>query len=547
MMSEPTQETAVLAGAPAPGPLGPQREQRRVGLGGLARALPPLLVLTALGGLLLWGHGTDWTIPKFSALTGSRPERPDDWCGAHSVPESQCVECNPSLLPRPKAHGWCRRHGVHECPLEHPELAQLAAPPPVVADDLARAQRALEFAPRPENNDKCKAHERRIQFTSQEAVERAGIRVDEACRAVDSRWRTPVVEFATANGETAYDQTCTARLSPRVPGTVFEVYKQAGDAVKQGEVLALVDAAEVGKAKSDFLQALVRVRLRQETLQRLEKGYRDGAVSEQAYRDYAAASSEAGIRLTTAKEAMTNLGLPVEVDSLVGVPQDQLADRLRFLGLPGSVTASLDPRTTTGNLLAITAPFDGLVVARRVVRGEVVDPAKVLFVVADVRRLWLTLDLRLEDARWLRLGQKVLFRPDGSQEEAHGSVTWISTEADPKTRTLKARALFDNREGRLRANVFGTGKIVLREESQAVVVPNGAVHWEGDCYVVFVRDKNYQKPGAPKVFHTRTVRLGARVGHVTEIIAGVLPGEWVAAEGSGALRAELLRANLGEG
>ncbi len=112
---------------------------------------------------------------------------------------------------------------------------------------------------------------------------------------------------------------------------------------------------------------------------------------------------------------------------------------------------------------------------------------------------------------------------------------------------MKTRAILANADGRLRANTFGDGKVVLREEQQAVVVPNAAIHWEGDCYVVFVRDKNFLKPGAPKVFHIRTVRVGAKDDKQTEIIAGVLPGELVATTGSGTLRAELLRGNLGEG
>jgi cobalt-zinc-cadmium efflux system membrane fusion protein len=177
----------------------------------------------------------------------------------------------------------------------------------------------------------------------------------------------------------------------------------------------------------------------------------------------------------------------------------------------------------------------------------VVDTNKILFVVVDTSQVWLTLDLRLEDTKSLRLGQKVCFQPDGSKEVERGTITWASTEVDHKTRTVKVRAVLNYAEGRLRANTFGVGKIILREEAQAVVVPNGAVHWEGDCYVVFVRDKNYLKAGAPKVFHTRTVRLGAKDDKNTEIIAGVLPGELVATKGSATLRAELLRGNLGEG
>ena len=89
--------------------------------------------------------------------------------------------------------------------------------------------------------------------------------------------------------------------------------------------------------------------------------------------------------------------------------------------------------------------------------------------------------------------------------------------------------------------------MILRQEKQAVVVPSEAVQWEGDCHIVFVRDKDYLQEGAPKVFHTRTVRPGAKDGGNTEIIAGVLPGELVAARGSAVLRAELLKNSLGEG
>jgi cobalt-zinc-cadmium efflux system membrane fusion protein len=381
-MSEPATKAAVLDAPPAPGPQTAPISRKRTLLGWLGRTTPPLFVFIALGGLLVWGHHTGWTIPKFSALSRGADEAKDDWCSEHGVPESQCVECNPALLPRPKAFGWCKLHGVHECPLCHPEVAQLKTPPQITAADLDRAKRALEFAERPENNSKCKLHERRIQFVSQEAVQKAGIEVEPV-------WTATVVEAVTGNGEITYDQTQMARLSARVPGTVFQVYKKTGDPVKKGEVLALVDAAEVGKAKSEFLTALVQVRLRTQTLERMEEIYTRGALPERTLRDQTAAVSEARIRLTTAQEGMTNLGLPVDVESLKDVPQEKLADRLRFLGLPESVTISLDAKKTTGNLLAVTAPFNGVVVSRQMVGGEVVDSRKILFVAVDVRQMWL--------------------------------------------------------------------------------------------------------------------------------------------------------------
>ncbi len=315
--------------------------------------------------------------------------------------------------------------------------------------------------------------------------------------------------------------------------------------MKQGEVVALVDAAEVGRAKSEFLQALVEARLKAKTLEDLSAAASSGAIPERKLREAEAALSEANIRLTATQQALANLGLPLQTESLKAVPEEQLADRVRLLGVPKALSDSLDSRTT-GNLLPVRSPLEGVVVSRDVVAGEVVDSTKVLFAVADVRQMWLNLDVRLEDAKRLALGQQVRFWPDGGQE-ADGHITWISTEADHQTRTVKVRASLPNSDGRLRANTFGTGKVILHVENQAVVVPNTAVQWEGCCYVVFVRDKDFLRDGVPKVFHVRTVRLGSKDDKQTEIVAGLLPGEVVATTGSSLLRAELLKGNLGEG
>jgi cobalt-zinc-cadmium efflux system membrane fusion protein len=509
-------------------------------LGWVGRTVPPLVVFGMLIGLLAWGHHSGWTMPKFSALAAGSSDAKSDWCEEHSVPESECVECNPKLMPRPKSFGWCKAHGVHDCPLEHPEVAQVAGRPKVTAADLERAKRALEFAVRPENSNLCKLHDHRIQFASIAAMEKAGVEVEPV-------WTAPMVESVGGSGEIIYDATRTARLSARVPGTVARAYKQVGDRVHRGEVVALVDAAEVGRAKSEFLHAVAQVRLRTKSAESLMKLGRSGATSEFRVQEAESALSEARIRLTAAQQALTNLGLPVQADSLYAVADDQLAEYVRFLGIPKPLANSLDATTSIGNLLPVTAPLDGVVVSRDVVAGEVVDTAKVLCVVIDVSRLWLTLDIRLEDASGVKLGQPVRFRPDGSKDEASGIVSWVSTEADHKTRTVKVRAALDNAAGRLKANTFGAGRVILREEKHSVVVPNAAIQWEGDCFVVFVRDKDFLKVGSPKVFHTRTVRIGAVDDKNTEIIAGVLPGELVAVKGSAVLRAELLRGNLGEG
>ncbi len=505
--------------------------------GRIARAIPPVVIFAALGGLLVWGHQSGWTLPKFSALRGDTAA-PDDWCPNHGVPESECVECRPELMPRPKAHGWCREHGVHQCPLHHPDVAQLPYTPTVTADDLDRAARALALTPRAENNGKCELHNRRIQFASDEAVKKAGVDSEPVETGA-------VVEAVTANGEITYDPTRTARLSARVPGSVFRVFKQVGERVTAGELVALVDAAEVGKAKAELLQAVVQLRQREKVL----AGYREspGVVPARTVSDLEAAAGELRVKAATAEQALNNLGLPFELKALAKVPDEELPKALRYVGLPAAAVEALDPKGTSWNLLPVVSPQDGLVAARDVVAGEVVDTTKVLLLVVDARRMWLTLDVGQADAALVTLGRPVQFRPNVGREVVAGVVSWMSTEVNDRTRTVKVRAELDNPSGRLRSNTFGTGRVILREEAKAVVVPNSAVHWEGCCHVVFVRDKDYLKPGAAKVYHTRSVRPGVKMGDKTEIVAGLRSGEVVAHVGAETLRAELLRGNLGEG
>ena len=150
----------------------------------------------------------------------------------------------------------------------------------------------------------------------------------------------------------------------------------------------------------------------------------------------------------------------------------------------------------------------------------------------------------------VRAGQSVRFRHPGHTGSVAwdaGTVVWVSPAADEKTRTVPVRVDLPNPFDRHHANTFGTAEVIQRDEPEAVIVPAGAVHWEGCCHIVFVRDK-----ANTKVVHVRKVRLGATdqesiTGPVTEIAAGLLPGEWVAVTNSGVFRSELLKNDLGEG
>lgn len=508
----------------------------------LGRTIPNVLVIAALAGLGVWGYATDWRIPKFSTLVGNVPTENTLWCDQHNVPELECIECNSTLALAEADYGWCKEHGVTNCPLEHPDVAQLATVPPVQAEDLDRARRALELLPRADNNSRCTLHQHRIQFASIDAVEKAG--VDIAVVA-----QRPILEAITANGEVTYDETRMARLSSRVAGTVLQVEKQVGDHVLKGDVLALIDSAAVGQAKSEFLTAITLLRLKQSNAERLRPLASDGVVAGRRLLEAEAAYEEARIEVLRAQQNLLNLGFDIRVKDFEDVGTEEIARKIRLLGLPSDLIARFGVQSTTSNLFPLRSSIDGIVTDRNIVEGEVVDTAKELFSVANIDRLWLTLNVRQDDAKYLSIGQTVLFRTGVSHAdpEINGTINWISTAADDVTRTLRVRAELPNPSGKLRANTFGMGRIVLREEPEAIVVPSEAVHWDGTCHVVFVRDKDFLKKDSPKFFHVRSVRPGVTVGDNTEIIAGLLPGEVIASKNSMVLEAQLLKSNLGAG
>jgi len=509
----------------------------------LGQVTPGLLALTCVVALVAVGQRTGWRLSKFSHLFGQSQVSGPVWCAAHSVSDAICIECRKEAEPRAKEFGWCKLHGVHECPLCHPELAQLASPPSVTEDDMRRAAAGLEFADRAENNSRCKSHQRRIQLTSAQALGEIGIEVAHASRQT-------VSEFISTSGEIGFDPTRVARIAPRVAGALWRVDKRIGDKVRAGELLALVDSSAVGKAKAEFQQALTNLDLKAQSLAR-RKPLAGQTIAGRVIQAAEAEALESQVQYLSSRQALINLGLPVRAADFEGSDPTSNADRLRLLGLTDNERQAIFSLTPSNNLLPVRAPFDGEIIESESVPGEAVDTGTTLFVVANTRTMWLTLNVALEDADRVRTGQRVRFRHEAHRDWDEGVVSIIGRAVNESTRTVPVIVELANADGRHVAGAFGKASILLREVPNAVVVPSSAIHWEGDCHIVFVREKHFDQQDAPKLFHVRKVRPGVQdsaLGNpITEVIAGLLPGEIVATTNSGIFRSELLRNNLGAG
>jgi len=531
----PQSTTSDSAGTSDPVAAPPQGPSARHPLAVALSWLPPLVVATALASIAWYGHQHDWRLPAASVAAESGVV----WCDSHSVPEEECIVCLPALIEEVPKLKFCKEHGVHGCVLCNPQLAESKRPVSPTEADLDRAARALALRPRTENLAISSSPGSRIQFASIDAMRKAGVDVE----LVE---RDHVTEAISAAGEIRYDETKSAQVSPRADGIVQRVSAEIGDWVKRGDVLALIDSTEAGRLKTELLAALAEERLRQAEVDRL-KPLAGQAVAGKRLLESQNAVQQSRAEVDRAASALSNLGISVDLDKLRLMTPADARSHIRRLGLAEVALDDINDQANEKNLVVVVAPITGQIVDRTATLGRVVDRGSELFRIVDTRTMWLDLRVPAEEASLVKLGLAAKFLPDGDRQPRVGTVTWISSDVDAETRTVRVRADLANEDGHLRNEAFGQGQIVLRDEPDAIVVPETALQWDGAGQVVFVRDARFFEQDRPKFFVSRSVRTGVRDGDLVEVIAGVLPGEVVATSGSDVLRAQLLKSNLGAG
>lgn len=450
-----------------------------------------------------------------------------DWCGGHDCPESLCTLCGGSCSisgPTPGAattgassadqtagHPNDHAHATDDGHA-HDDHAHVAGAPGAQDEhDHAHTPPTELGTPRSLRtpNPDCHASVAVVELASAEIAQRAGLTFATA----EVR---PVTQTVTCTAEVEYDGSRFAQLRPRVAGVVREVRRDLGERVVEGDVLALVDSPELASAKADFLQNRAAIHLIEQNFER-ERGLADRGVA-------------------TARDVL-------ELETKLAearIAEARATQRLLALGLQREDVRKVDETNDTSALLPLAAPFAGVVVHRAAVIGELVDPSRAMFSVADTARMWVSLD-STDVAAPLAVGQRVQLTLDGPEREPReGRITWVSTQIDARTRTLKARAAFDNEDQALRAHMFGIATVTVREQQPMLVVPKGAVQWDGCCNVVFVRL-------TPTRFDARQVTLAAADADSLAVRAGVSAGEAVVVQGSYLLKTEILKGEIGAG
>ena len=342
-----------------------------------------------------------------------------------------------------------------------------------------------------------------LTLTSEEA-ERAGIKV-EAMKA------QALGETVVVTATIFPDQDRLVRVSPRIDGRILSAPAKLGDKVRAGQILATLDSVEVGETHAAWTQAQAELRIaeadfkRAESLNAEEIIPRKDFLRAQADRDKAVAALRAA------------------------------SDRLRLLGgAPGAAGNSVSG-------FAVTAPFAGTVIEKKVTLGELATPSEPMFTVADLSRVWIQAALPEAALSKVRVGASAKVTvPAYPGETFTGKVGHIGAMLDKDTRTVAARIEVPNADGRLKPEMFATATIeAVGEKREAIALPDAAIVLLEGKPTIFVFEQG--------AYEAREVEPGERIAGRTVLKSGVKPGDQVVTEGAYALKARKLKSQLGHG
>jgi cobalt-zinc-cadmium efflux system membrane fusion protein len=297
-------------------------------------------------------------------------------------------------------------------------------------------------------------------------------------------------------GEIRFDEDRTAHVVPRVPGVVESVQAELGQAVKRGQVLAVIVSQQISELRSEQQAAQRRLELARLTFTREKQLWQERISAEQDYLLARQALQEAEI-------AAANAGQKVAAVAPAG----------------------------KGNRYELRAPFDAVVVEKHLTVGEVVDETSNAFTLSDLSRVWATFAVAPRDLDKVVSGRGVTVSAPDLGAQVEGKVNYVGSLLGEQNRAATVRATLANPNGAWRPGLFVNIAVTVERFEAEVVVPESALQTWEEQTVVFAR--------TDEGFAARPVKPGRRDAGQVEIREGLAAGTEVAAAGSFVLKSEL--------
>jgi cobalt-zinc-cadmium efflux system membrane fusion protein len=315
-------------------------------------------------------------------------------------------------------------------------------------------------------------------------------------------------------GEVEWNQDRVIHIVPRVPGVVSEVYKNLGDTIKAGEVMALLESRELADMKSAYFAAEERALVAAANFEREEDLWKKKISSDQVYREAKKTLTETRIEFKSAKQKLHAIGFSEE--------------ELKTLHLDQSLTR-----------FEVKAPIDGTIIEKHITLGEFVKNDTAIFIIADLNFVWINLHIYQRDLLSIKKGMSVLISAGHGIPGVRGEIVYMGSEMGEETRTTIVRVVLPNPDGHWRRGLFVNGKIFVEEKQVPVAIAHNTIQMINDEPCVFLK--------TALGFEKRKIEMGSKDKNQVEVVSGIKPGEVIAIENIYLLKSEIEKSEIGEG
>jgi membrane fusion protein, heavy metal efflux system len=322
----------------------------------------------------------------------------------------------------------------------------------------------------------------------------------------------------TATGKIAFNEDAMTPVFSFYAGHIVQLIAKPGDLVEPGSPLFEIDTPDLMQAESDLLaaqsslaKAETTLNLARRTEDRLHDLYLHKAVAlkewEQAQSDVKNAESD-----VRAAEAVLAA----------------MRGRLRVLGKSDAEIAHLERGHGIDRVARVVSPIAGTITARKVGPGQYVrtDNTEPLFMIADLSTMWMQANVYETDVPLIKVGQPVevhiLAYPD---EIFQARIDYVGAAVDPATHRVNVRCVVENRDQKLKPEMFAAFRIVTTSAVHTLAVPSSAIVHDGEKTSVWIAQPEGE-------FVQREVTVGIEQDGCAQILSGLQPGEQVASEGS---------------
>ena len=291
-------------------------------------------------------------------------------------------------------------------------------------------------------------------------------------------------------GRIALNDRATAHISARVVGRIDKVHKVINDRVAADEVILELYSQEFLTMQFEFIQS-------EERFKRMTQDQTDYGTAKAIYE-----SSKRKLQI-------------------IGIMDNEISD-LADSHIPLAY-------------LPVRAPFSGTLIAGEVRQGEVVQVGTEFFTVANLSKLWVIADVFEHDLPLVSEGMQgeIVVAPYPT-ETFSGRLTTIYDIVDAKSRTIKTRFEVENRQGKLKPEMFATVNVRALFGGKSLKVPSLSVMDKRNEKYVFVAVND-------TTFEQRPVTIGFETLIYTEILGGLKAGERVVTKGTFYLKSELAK------